>query len=241
MKIGNKKIPGAYWLVNHQCRPETDMLKHENARKQAIELLRITVRKRKTKVINYAVIPGQFIMLAAGNADAARKTVHDWAGAVSQVYAQKKQRNGPFWKRWYRMCLIQEGTSMKIASSYIDATAAKVTGSKDPAETGQTGYRELTGITKRYRIINQIYAAGVLNYQIPEQMHSQYIEDSEEWRDFSGMNTLNEAVAVGDKNFINIIADTQSARFSEIRQITTDIYVLLMPRKTAFRLTRSIE
>jgi len=218
------------------------MLRHETGRRIAVECLRLISQKHKLKIVNYAFVRGQMIMLTSGHTERVKTVIHNVAGAVSQRYGERKGRNGPFWEK-AEMCVVQGGDTLRLVSAFIDKTASLASKVKDPAGNKQAGFRELAGIAKRYRLIKLEQAATVLGYDNMEAMKQAYITDMETIRqsvDFDPEAWVNY-VAIGDTDFLTTTTKAlPSTARSKIVPITAVNHALVLSKKAAYRFTRSI-
>ena len=236
------------FLVIHACRPETRLLRFDNGRKKCQERLRQAVIKSKASVLNYLITPEYLRVIMAGDSAKVSEFMRFAASTIASDHAQRTSREGPFWKGRYNALLIQNGIHLLRVSLLIDRIMIDGEVCIYPGEWEFSGHREITGIRKRYRIVDTKKTAELTGFENEDSLRQWYLDDSEAQRFVEGADRdlLDKALAVGDRQALEKIGECFARRKSgNIEVIVPDdknpTYGLFVPNKTKNTFTRSLK
>ena len=160
MKPQKLKAP---WLrdccyhVSARCYQGVDIFRFANARDQAMTRLRQMKDKYPVKILNYLLHPrGYRLLLAASEPALVSNAIGFFNSTTSKDYAARKQTEGRFWKGRYNITLVHRGHQTLRCAMDMDFTMLRE-GDEDlfhPLLWKHSGHMELTGIRKRYRLLD---------------------------------------------------------------------------------------
>jgi hypothetical protein len=236
--------------VVHECRPKTRLLSFDNGRKNCQERLRQAAVGSKAKVLNYFIADDSLRLIVSGSSDQVTEIMRRATSATASDYAQRTCIEGPFWKGRYNSVLVQKGAHLLRACLLMDRTMVDREVCLYPGEWNFSGYRELTGIRKRYRIIDAEATARITGLENEECLRQWYTNDSEGRRFIEGAkpHRIIEALAVGDRMALEKIGECFPRRTRNKCEIDiiapnsqNPTYGLFAPNKTKRSFTRSIK
>jgi len=73
---------------------------------------------------------------------------------MARYYNHHKNLTGSFWEGRYKSTLIQDGTHLSRCLFYIDMNMVRAGVVKHPRQWKWSGHHELTGMRKRYCVLN---------------------------------------------------------------------------------------
>ncbi len=73
---------------------------------------------------------------------------------AARDYNRRKERSGGLWEGRYRSTLVQDGDHLRRCLFYIGLNMVRAGAVGHPREWRWSGYSELTGWRKRYRLLN---------------------------------------------------------------------------------------
>ena len=216
MPDGKRRVP---WLrqccyhVSSRCYDGVEIFRFANARDQALKRLREMTAKHRVKVLNYLIEPnGYRLLLAAAQPARISEAMRFFNTATSGDYARKRGLEGRFWKGRYNITLVQRGPQALRCSFDMDF-AMPHTGDEDlfhPLLWKHSGHLELTGVRKRYRIIDR-KAMAVYFLDLPwERFRNWYIgAATNKWNSGPGPveTWWEEALIVGDRELCEAAAE----------------------------------
>jgi len=144
--------------VAHQCVRQANVLKFAYARDRFMRRLREMAGKYPVRVLNYLVgTDGYRLLLAAPEPAALSAPLGYLHGAVAQEHATRKGWEGSAWKGRYNVTLIQSRAQALRCSLDMDFTLCREQPEDyfHPLLWNHSGHLELTGVRRRYRIIDR--------------------------------------------------------------------------------------
>jgi len=168
-------------LSCHECYAHAKVLKFANRKDYYKNKLREMTGKFNIKVIDYLIAEDQVFLLTNPESLEIFTNALRWIhGAVSFKYNQRSNHCGVCWKPEYDMSIVQNGTCMKSILPNIAASVMNHNLAEHPAAYKYTGYKELAGIVKRYRIIDQCSLVNATRFNSFSNFSEWYIAVIEE-------------------------------------------------------------
>ncbi len=235
------------FYVSHQVRTQTRILSFDNGRKRCENRLREASKKLKTPVLNYHISSDKIQILVKAGAEQVTELLRYISSTTAADHASRSGWEGPFWKNRYNAVLIQHGIHLLRCGLTMDMTMVSQEKCLYPGQWIFSGYREIIEARKRYRIINRDKTADLSGFENYHAMKAWYIEHIGKIPETMLLENddLQNALAIGDRENLEPIAQCFPRRISEIRIITDDKYGLthglFVPRKTKYRFTRSLK
>ncbi len=233
--------------ARHEPSPNTRLLIFANSRNNYKERLRQAAKKYRNSVLNYCVTDKEVQILIHGDAQRLTNIVRYTSCLAAADYSLKANDEGPFWKGRYKANIIQKGIHLLRFSLMLDRMMIDREICLHQAEWIHSGYRDLTGIRKRYTVANTKKMAKLTGFTNEEDFRRWYIGYSPEMsEELSGcLSKINNATAIGGKKEIEKIAKTFSRRSWAIEKIIPHeripTFALFLPNKTRRRFTRSLK
>ena len=202
--------------ITHRCHERTFLLKFAKHRDRYVDQLRETNKRFKIDMLDYIVTSNHVhILLWARKAERISEAIQFLQGTFGQAYNREKQREGAFWRGRFHATAIQDGMHLARALFYIDFNMVRVGVVRHPSEWKHSGYHELSGTRKRYRIINTERLRKCLRMSDSEQFSEWYKRTVDE--KLSEIYHVREAfwteaLAVGDKTWIEGISNKITSR-----------------------------
>jgi putative transposase len=164
------------------------------------------ISRFKVDVLNYMITSNHVhLLLYAGKGTEIEKGMQYLQGRMAQRYNKRTGREGAFWSGRYHATLIENGSHLSQCLFYIDYNMLRAGKVSHPSEWKHTGYHELIGARKRYRIINRTKLLGRLGMsgetdsflkwykKTTDAKSDEYMERKKYWT---------EALAVGSQAWI---------------------------------------
>lgn len=195
------------YLVSHRCHERVSALRFMKARKWYAERLRVTAKKHRIPIINYLIAKdGVHLICAAENPDMISSMMQDLQSSTSKKFASKRGGESSMWQGRFKATCIHGGTWIKQCVLLLDLQMIATGKCNHPAEWEHSGWHELVGIKKRYRVISiphtmEAWGAGT-NIK---QFRSDYVRVLEACctnKSFGCLATWTNALAVGPSGWI---------------------------------------
>ena len=167
--------------ITHRCHNRSYHFRFKSERNDYRSLLIEMSRRYKVSVFDY-IITSNHIHLIVNSRKI--KNISDGMrflqGATAQRYNRKTKREGAFWRDRYHITLIQNGVHLRRCIFYIDFNMIRTGKISHPSEWHWSGYDELSGNRKRYRVIdfdNLLQCTGVDSAESFINWYNNTIED----------------------------------------------------------------
>jgi len=130
------------------------------------------------------------------------------SSATAKQYNRRKHRTGPFWEDRYHCTIVQNGRHLWNCLRYVDLNIVRAGVVAGPGDWPWCGYDELTGIRKRYRILNVQQLICSLGGGTIESFRSSYVTEVDRWASGGRLArepAWTESLAVGDREFVESV------------------------------------
>ena len=128
-------------------------------------------------------------------------------GNSARDYNKRKSREGAFWRGRYHPTMIQPGGHLTRCMFYIDMNMVRAGRCIHPAEWPESGYHELVGARRRYRIIDMGQLLSCLGHPGDkegfEEWYSLTLEDHIKSRYHTREAIWTESLAIGDREWLD--------------------------------------
>lgn len=192
--------------ITHRCLDREFFFEHALTRDTYLKELRETITRFKVDILNYMITSNHVhILVYAGSGMEIEKGMQYIQGRMAQRYNMRTGREGAFWSGRYHATLIESGTHLSQCLFYIDYNMMRTGAVSHPSEWKHSGYHELSGNRKRYRIINKTRLLRKLGMA---DEHDRFLEwycltiDSKSKQYMDRQKYWTEALAVGSQGWI---------------------------------------
>lgn len=237
------------FYVSHEANPQTKLLHFHSGRQRCRKRLLEVSKKEKVAVLNYHISPDKLQILAWANSDKITTLIKNVASSVAGDRKRFHNIEGPFWRKRYKSALVQNGVHLLRCNLTMDMTMVLQKTCTRPEEWAFSGYHEIVGIRKRYRVINCDKAAQLSGFENYALMKIWYLEHMNAIPEITILNPedLTTAVAVGDFEHLKLIAScfSNKHRRREIKLLVKDkfgsTYGLFVAQKAKLAFSRSLK
>jgi REP element-mobilizing transposase RayT len=200
--------------IGHRCVRNAKALKFSHQRDGFVRRLREMKDKYPVKVLNFLVgTDGYRLLLAAPEPAALSEPIGFLNGTTAQEYAKRKGWEGSVWKGKFNVTLVQSRAQALRCSLDMDFAMLREQ-SEDlfhPLLWKHSGHMELSGVRKRYRVIDRkALRRWFMDVPWPE-LRDWYIQASNaKWnsREYAEEDWWEKALIVGEKTFCERVADS---------------------------------
>lgn len=202
-------LKGGCYHITHRCLDSNFFFLPAYERDIYISELFEARKRYKFDVLNYIVTSNHIHLLVyCRNGRELEKSIQYVHGRVGQYYNVRHNRKGSFWSDRFHAVLIESGEHLSECMYYIDYNMMRNGVVAPPREWKHSGYHELIGMRKRYRLINFSRLLKCLDINDHEQFREWYSKTidskAESYMERQGFWT--EAAVVGSWNWINAIS-----------------------------------
>lgn len=244
--IKRKILAGFAFYTCHKIRQKTKLLDFQNRRDNCRKRLWEAGRKYEGAILNYHISPEKLQILATGNSIIITNLMTTIATNTAKDHSRNTKMEGPFWKGRFNAVFIQHGIHLLRSSLTMNMTMILQGKCLYPEEWNSSGYREITGIRKRYRIVNSEKCAKLSGFQNKAAMQAWHIEQMNTVSEIVMLNPedLITAVSIGDLENMELMAHCFPRRQREIKLCCSDkfgsSYGLFVSGKAKRVFTRSL-
>lgn len=199
------------YLLSHRCHERVSALRFMKSRKWYAERLRVTAKRHRISIINYLITEdGIHLACAAENPDMISAMMQDLQSSTSKKFASKRGGESSMWQGRFKATFIHGGIWVKQCMLLLDLQMIATGKCNHPAEWEYSGWCELVGIKKRYRVISIPHAIGAWGAGTNiKKFRSDYVRAIEACctnKSFGCLATWNNALAVGPSEWIDDVS-----------------------------------
>jgi len=209
-------LPKQLYHITHRCHDRSYLLRFSKDRDIYRDWLREGSHRYNVPILGYCLTSTHIHLIAYSKKKGAISRLMQLVeGCVAQQYNKRKERKGAYWEDRYHCTLIDTGRYLWNCLIYIDLNMVRAGVVNHPEQWEWSGYRELMGKRKRYRVIDlsllmdkcQVNSINELRdkYQLIMGRHLDRgtMEREPQWT---------ESLAVGGELFIDSVKDLLGAR-----------------------------
>ncbi len=148
---------GAAYHLTHRCHDRAYLLATESERDAYRERLRKQLHKSPVSLLSYTITSNHgHLLVASESSEAIATLMRRVQGEHAADYNQRKGRSGAFWSDRYHATMIDDGEHLMACLRYIDLNMVRAGVVSHPRDWSWTGWHELVGERKRYRLIDTV-------------------------------------------------------------------------------------
>jgi putative transposase len=169
--------------------------------------LRETLREIDVGVLQFTITSNHvhLLLAASQSPEEVSRLMQRVQGQHAQAYNRRHNRHGAFWEDRFHATMVQDGPHLWRCLTYIDLNMVRAGAVGHPSKWEWTGYHELMGLRRRYRLIDleQVREAvaardleefrALYHRYLEERLKSGIVRREPEW---------SESIAVGSREFI---------------------------------------
>ena len=198
--------------VTHRCHNREFLLKFSRDRRNYVSRLREAALRFEVDVLDY-VITSNHVHLLLWSPEMANVSdaMQFLQGVTARDFNRRKDRQGAYWSDRYCPTLIQTGSHLSRCLFYIDMNMVRAGAAGHPRDWPASGYGELSGRRKRYRIVNTdrlLWCLGMPGQAEPfRRWYEGTLENLCAAADRTRDPIWTESAAVGSREWVEALAD----------------------------------
>ena len=146
---------GGCYHITHRCHGKKYLFRFAKYRDYYVQRLFQGVRQYGMDVLDYIVTSNHVhLLVAAKGGTEISETMRYVHGRIGQWHNGQRGQTGAFWGDRYHPTRIQSGEHLRRYLIYIDLNMVRAGAVEHPSQWKHSAWSELTGVRKRYRIIN---------------------------------------------------------------------------------------
>lgn len=203
-------LPGYSYHLTHRCHDRRFLLRFARDRDVYRKWLWTAIRRHQVPVYNYCITSNHVhVVVHVENVEDVSKLMHLPSGAYAQQLNRRKSHQGSVWEHPYQCTLIQDGQHLLNCIRYVSMNMVRAGQVGTPSQWRWCAHDELVGKRSRYRILNLDRLLESLDLNTAEELRLIYedgIKEMLDQREFTRKPEWTEALAVGDRAFVERIA-----------------------------------
>ena len=216
---------GRNYHLTHRCHDRRFLLKFAKDRDLYRAMLRQQISRHGVSLLGYCITSNHtHLLVTAQSKERISTLMQCLEGDFAQAYNIRKERGGAFWQDRYHATLVDSGEYLWRCLRYIDLNMVRAGAVKHPEEWEWCGYRELLGMRKRYRLLDEARLLEAVGDGVDlERLRRAHAENVSEVLRGGGLAReamWTESVAIGSRQFVESVKETlKNRRRSEIAEI----------------------
>ena len=209
-RISKKISEPCCYHATHRCQERRFFLKFDIDRNNYVKRLREMKNKFSVDVLDFIVTSNHIhLLLWSSKAKHVSAAMHFLQGVSAKDYNTRVKREGAFWCGRYHPTIIEPGSHLANCLFYIDFNMVRAGVVKYPCQWNHSGYHELTGERKRYRIVNTERLMNCLEMNNKNIFHEWYLRElnNESEKAYHCRKPVwSESLAIGSKEWVENIS-----------------------------------
>ena len=211
---------GYTYHLTHRCHDNRFLLRTIRERNDYRKWLREGSIRYKVPIYNYCITSNHTHVIAhVENPEAVSAMMQLASATVARHWNRLKLHEGSFWEHPFRCTIIQDGRHLLNGLRYVSMNMVRAGVVERPSEWRWCGDDELMGRRSRYRMLwieRMLQSLDMPSMEAFQRLYSEGIRELLERRASLREAVWTEALAVGDKPFIEHVATSfgQRRRFS---------------------------
>lgn len=202
----------------------------------------MTAKKHRISIINYLIAEdGVRLACVARNLDEISAMMQELQSSTSKNFARKRGGESSMWQGRFKATFIHGGIWLKQCMLMLDLHMTATGQCSHPAEWKHSGWHELVGIKKRYKVISVSHAMEAWGAGTNiKKFRTDYVRALEACcmdKSFGCLTTWTDALAVGPSEWIA----NASALIPESNKMTDDVPISASPLNDGGRNTVALK
>ncbi len=200
-------VPGFCYHITHRCHDQAFLLKFSRDREDYRNRLRETLGEVDVGLLQFTITSNHVHLLitSSQSTEEVSRLMQRVQGQHAQAFNRRRNRHGAFWEDRFHATMVQDGLHLWRCLAYIDLNMVRAGAVKHPREWEWTGYHELMGLRRRYRLINLERvreAVAARNLEDFRADYHRYLEDRLKTGVVRRESEWTESIAVGSREFV---------------------------------------
>ncbi|MCU7946871.1 MAG: transposase [Candidatus Thiodiazotropha sp. (ex Cardiolucina cf. quadrata)] len=200
-------LPGQVWHITHRCHNREFLLKFGRDRRYWHRLLFESRKRFGLCVINYVATSNHIHLLVKDQGmGEIPKSIQLIAGCTAQAYNRRKKRRGAYWEDRYHATAVDTQDYLAQCMVYVDLNMVRAGAVAHPDDWDVCGYREIHYPPKRYRVIDMVALAELLelkDVKAVQRAHRLWVEEALRRGRVERDGRWSDALAVGSQHFVS--------------------------------------
>ena len=209
-------VEGHTYHLTHRCHDRRFLLRFARDRDAYREWLRQGVRRYRVPVFGYSITSNHVhLVIHVDDREAVGRLVDLVAGATARQYNRRKGRSGAFREDSYHATAVESGTHLWRCLRYVDLNMVRAGQVPHPDGWRWCGFGELTGVRKRYRILDVERLRQALDgadLDALRAFYGHYVGEGIGEREFAREPEWTDALAVGSRDYAERFAQATRRR-----------------------------
>lgn len=150
-------VSGPSYHITHRCHDRAFLLQYAKHRNAYRNVLRDRLKKQvDVSLLAYCITSNHVHLLLTnrGDDDTISRFMQAVQGQFAQNYNHCESRSGAFWSDRFHATMIDSGEYLWQCMRYIDLNMVRAGVVDHPSKWEWCGYSEITGLRKRYRLLD---------------------------------------------------------------------------------------
>lgn len=205
-------VEGRTYHISQRCHNRSFLLRFARDRDAYRTMMRERVRRMNLRLLTYCITSNHVHLLVSAptqDPEVISSFMQSLAGDFAQAYNIRKKRSGAYWGDRYHATMIDGGEHLWNCVKYIDLNMVRAGAVEHPRDWPWTGYQELMGLRKRYRLLQVPRLLELLRDQGLESFRVNYAWDIEQaiaQRKLSREPKWTESMAVGGEEYVREVS-----------------------------------
>ena len=205
-------VAGRIYHITHRCHDQAHLLKFAQDRNTYQSMLREHLQNADTlSLLQYCITSNHTHLLVTTreSPEAIASFMQQLEGEFAKAYNRRKKRSGAFWEDRYHATMIDSGEYLWSCMKYIDLNMVRAGVVTHPREWAWTGYQELMGLRKRYRMLDVERLLELLGDSKADKFRKNYdvsIAESIVRHECVREERWTESLAVGGEAFVKEVS-----------------------------------
>ena len=202
-------VSGHTYHITHRCHNRVFLLKFKKDRAAYRKMIWERLGKFDISLFNYCITSNHTHLLLRPNPSATLESLSRFMqsleGDFSQYFNRRKNRQNAFWGDRYHATMVESGRHLWKCLVYIDLNMVRAGVVGHPKDWEWTGYHELMGFRKRYRLIDMAKLLEQLEVGTEQSFRENYafcIDEAIERENMIRDAKWTEGLAVGTETFV---------------------------------------
>lgn len=209
--------PGYIYHLTHRCHDRRFLLRTVRERNDYRKWLRHGARRYGVPVYNYSVTSNHVHVIVHVDDAASVSSMMQLASAtVARHWNRLKKHEGSFWEHPFKCTIVQGGQHLMNCMRYVSMNMVRAGVVGHPCEWAWCGHDELTGRRKRYRLLavdRMLQSLELPSMDVFQRLYLDGVNEQLARRHLAREAAWTEALAVGDRVFVERAAGTMSRRW----------------------------
>jgi len=227
-------LPGYAYHVTHRCHDGSFLFRFAKDRNEYRERLRSAVKSFAVRLLTYCITSNHtHLLLTSSQPEELSAMMQKLEGEFAEYYNLRKKRRGAFWDGRFHCTMVDQGEYIWNCMRYIDLNMVRAGKVSHPSQWTWSGYAEIAGLRKRYRLLDVQEAMNWVGESCLEAFAKAYassIDEAVARHELLREPMWTESIAVGRESFVEAVREkTTRRREFTISETHSDCWTIREP------------